>query len=317
MVKKYRIPGYDPFEEMHSFYSKDDPTEEEQFRFVEAMEYLINTSFSPVDVEAFSYNLAMYYRDIKDFRLEKKYLEIGAQSGSDFSKEQLGIIWYYGLCGEKDYEKAFRYFEASGTRLSQYMMADMYRYGFYVAKDLIKCREILEKLFEQVSYERDDYRFIHGAKFPEIALRLVLLNLEEGADTRFDLECLFDARDILALRQQKSPFWGNIKTMKSIIETTGMMCGTDFDVTDIYDLLVLSNPYAVVQFDYNDKHYRVDVFPYENETVYQYDNKWYHGAEDFLEKAKVDNQRITTVFDLISNIKIEPICSDELKSAVS
>ena len=33
---------YDPFREM-SYYKLDCPTEEEQFRFVEAMEYLIET----------------------------------------------------------------------------------------------------------------------------------------------------------------------------------------------------------------------------------------------------------------------------------
>lgn len=40
--------SYDPYEEMHAFYSLDDPTEDEQFRFVEAMEYLIRTTYDPV-----------------------------------------------------------------------------------------------------------------------------------------------------------------------------------------------------------------------------------------------------------------------------
>ena len=61
--------------EMHAFYEKDNPTEEEQFRFVEAMKYLIDTAVFPDDIRAFSYNLAMYYRDIREFQLEKKYLE--------------------------------------------------------------------------------------------------------------------------------------------------------------------------------------------------------------------------------------------------
>ena len=79
----YSDDQYDPYEEMHAFYRLDDPTEEEQFRFVEAMKYLIDTAYDPADIIAFSYNLAMYYRGIKEFHLEKKYLEIGAEYGEN------------------------------------------------------------------------------------------------------------------------------------------------------------------------------------------------------------------------------------------
>ena len=39
-----RSDSYDPYEEMKNFYRLDDPTEDEQFRFVEAMKYLIDTA---------------------------------------------------------------------------------------------------------------------------------------------------------------------------------------------------------------------------------------------------------------------------------
>ena len=298
--KKY----YDPYEEMHAFYRLDDPTEEEQFRFVEAMKYLVEKAYDPVEKQMSSFNLAMYFRDIKEFQLEKKYLEISLEAGDPFSREQLGFIWYYGLCGEQSFEKAFQCFKECGFERSQYMMADMYHYGQYVQPDIPKCREIIEKLFIRLEPERKDPRFVISTLFPEVALRLVLLDLEEGTDGRFDLDCLLDAREILTLCQRSRPFWGNIKTMQKILNTTAEMVGTEHDFIDLYDLLTFIHPEAMVTFDYNGKEYRLDIFSEANETIYQYDNKWYHGAVDFLEKARIDHKRITTVFDLISNIRI-------------
>ena len=69
--------SYDPYQHMKEFYKLNNPTEEEQFRFVEAMDNIINTSPFPEDRLAGVFNLAVYYRNIKEFQLEKKYLEIG------------------------------------------------------------------------------------------------------------------------------------------------------------------------------------------------------------------------------------------------
>ena len=140
--------------------------------------------------------------------------------------------------------------------------------------------------------------------FPEIAVRLVRLNIEEGKDTMFDLDCLFDARKILAFRQMHGPFWGNLKTMRSILETTKKMIGNDFGIFDIYDLLTIEQTNAVITFDYYGMKYRLDIFPHEGEIIYQYGGRWFHGPEDFLERARIADLRFTTVFMHISNIEI-------------
>lgn len=166
--------------EMHAFYEKDNLTEEEQFRFVEAMKYLIDTAVFPDDIRAFSYNLAMYYRDIREFQLEKKYLEMGAVLNDSSAKEQLGCIWYYGLCGEWNFEKAFQYFSESRTRTSRYMLADMYHYGYYVKQNSDESRKILEKLYIELEEQSEDARFLESTVFPEVAFRLVILNMEDS-----------------------------------------------------------------------------------------------------------------------------------------
>ena len=299
------MSGYDPYEHMREFYKLDNPSEDEQFRFVEAMQHIIQTSPFPEDRSIFSYNLAVYYRNIKEFDLEKKYLEIGELQDDTACKEELGFIWYYGLCGQVDYKKAYNYFKACGTRRSLYMISDMYHKGQYLERNDYKSREILEDLIVDLESEKNDSRFTISTLFPEVAVRLAKLNIEEEEDTEFDLDNLFEARDILALRQQRRPFWGNIKTMHDILDTTEFMAGgEEFLILDLYDLLTFDSPMGVLTFDYNDEIYQIDVFQHDRSTVYQYNDKWYRGPEDFLDKAVIDGKKITTVFDLILDIKV-------------
>ena len=117
------------------------------------MKYLIEHAFEWEYPQAYMYNLAAYYRDIREFGLARKYLEMSAAMGDAISKEELGILWYYGLCGEPDYEKAYRYFTETGSRRSRYMLSDMYYYGQYVRQSYSKSREIIEKLFASVQSE--------------------------------------------------------------------------------------------------------------------------------------------------------------------
>ncbi|MBR6384244.1 MAG: sel1 repeat family protein [Lachnospiraceae bacterium] len=295
---------YDPFREM-SYYKLDCPTEEEQFRFVEAMEYLIETAVFEDDVIAFSYNLAMYYRDIKDFRLERKYLEKGEELGSSICGEELGIIWYYGLGVEPDYEKAFHYFDENGSRLGKIMLSDMYKNGQYVRKNTEKCRKTLEKLMQDVECEKEDEHFYISTKFPEIAVRLTNLNIEEGCYTDNDFDNLLYARMILSIRQSVRPFWGNIILMKRILETIVLITGKNYDIIDLYDLLVFDLNKAIVFFEYNGIQGNLDIFDDGKETIFQYEGKWFHGPEDFLEKARFDGKRITTVLTKMKNVGID------------
>jgi len=290
--------SFDPIEEMHAFYRQDDPTEEQQFRFVEAMKILIDRAISDDDIIAFSYNLAMYYRDIKEFDLERKYLEVGAKYGSSVHKEELGFIWYYGLTGERDFEKAYCCFSECYTRRSKYMLADMYHEGAYVSYDPMKCREIIEDLYDQVESEKDDPRFTISTLFPEIALRMVRMNLEIGVEDNYDWNDLLDARIILTKRQHRRPFWGNIKTMREILEAMVEMRGNDYGLLDLYDLLTFEKQNAVISFDYIGTSYNLEIFHNEVETIYKFGDRWYHGAEDFLEKARIAGKRITTVMTL-------------------
>ena len=267
-MSAYHTNSYNPYEDINTFYRSDDPSEEEQFRFVEAMKFFIETEEDPAEKIVSVFNLAIYYRDIKEFVLEKKYMEMGAELGNEFCKEKLGFIWYYGLCGEQDYEKAFRYFNECKTIDSLCMISDMYRLGQYVNKDPDKGSRIIENMFMRMYPDRHDSRFFISSRFPEVALRFAQICYEGGMADEFDLEYLNDARSILAVRQQNSPFWGNIKTMHSIIECIEEISGGGHECNDIYDLLTLDTRKCSVTFDYNRSQNRIDLFTDQGETVY-------------------------------------------------
>ena len=297
---------YDPYAEMKAFYKLDDPTEEQQFRFVEAMKYAVETAYFEDDIVAASYNLAVYYRDIREFDLEKKYLEIGVQYDEDVCGEELGVLWYYGLTGERDHEKAYRYFSKSSGRRSRYLIADMYHDGSYLPRDTKKCKKIIYELFLDVHSERNDRRFTVSTLFPEIAVRCVRLFLEDGKDTEFDLDCLLDARSILTERQKRRPCWMNLRTMRQILETTVEMVGNDFDFIDLYDLMTYDTNGARITFDHGGTGHFLDMFRKDGETVCRFEDRWFHGPDDFLEKARIGGRRITTVMDEITDIRIQP-----------
>lgn len=295
MAKQY----FDPYRAMSEFYRLDNPSEEEQFVFTEAMDCIIRDSEEPADIEAASFNLAMYYRNIKDFQLEKKYLEICEKQGSDICKEPLGLIWYYGYCGDTDYKKAYKLFTECNTRRGLMMIADMYYYGQYVERDFNKCREIIDGLFVDVECERHDERFQISTLFPEISLRFVKLDIEEKENDEFDLDCILAARRILSYRQMHRPFWGNIQTMKEIIDVTDEIC-QDRGCTDVYNLLSFDVGTGTILFDYDGKNYQIDIFRDFEDTVYQFEGKWYRGPVDFLEKVQINQKRITSLYDQIN-----------------
>ena len=54
-------------------------------------------------------------------------------------------VWYYGRTGTVDYEKAFRYFSMAGHNpVAEYKLADMYHNGYFVEKDDVKYKEIIQ-----------------------------------------------------------------------------------------------------------------------------------------------------------------------------
>ena len=139
------------------FYDLTNPTEDDEFVFTEAMRFLIDeTKNSDCMVE-----LGGYYYGIRQFDLALKYYELAAEYGNRYAISNLGYIWYYGRTGEKNYEKAFYYFDKArqmGDMIAAYKVADMYKNGYFVNQDYEKYKSIIEELYPKVPYEQSELR---------------------------------------------------------------------------------------------------------------------------------------------------------------
>ncbi len=158
------------------FKQKSNPSEEDEFLFIEAMEYLIATENRPQDMM----ELGGYYYELRKFDLALKYYEMASAFDIDAADECLGYIWYYGRTGERDYEKAFMHYSKSmarGNLTCTYKVADMYKKGYYVEKDYEKYISIIEELYPKVKNSR-----YLGDPMPEVCLRLARIRTEQGRE---------------------------------------------------------------------------------------------------------------------------------------
>jgi len=208
------------------------PDAEDRSRYAEAMGVLIAKTKDPVYMNELG---AMYYTQ-REFNLALNYYEMAAKEGNLYAISNLGYIWYYGRTVKKNYEKAFYYFDKArrmGDLVSAYKIADMYKNGFYVEKDIKKHRSIIEELYPKVR-DADEL----DEPLPEIFTRLAGIRTEEGKPDEA-LRLYDTARDFLAQRIQYTAFFGDLNITKWMISDIYRLRDFDPETMDLYDLYYL------------------------------------------------------------------------------
>lgn len=270
------------------YYKLKNPSDEQTFLYTEAMKYIIETEKDP-DVML---SLGGYYYGKKRFDLALRYYEMAAAYDLEDAYQCLGYIWYYGRTGHVDYKKAYEYFKRGydkGNIESSYKIADMYKNGYYVEKDEAKYKEIIEDLYEQV--KDDTVAWSHAS---DIFVRLASIRKEEGRKEDA-LELYLRAKDLLCLQMSWNYFFGQMNVMKNIVRSIHELAGFDDTDFDCFDLIkVFEQPMKVI-FRYNHKRYEVESVKDEEGCSVRFANKWYRSAEDFLERAEIDNKRIVEI----------------------
>lgn len=280
-----------------NYYDLTNPSEDDKFLYTEALDYLISETKDPDYMNELG---AMYYSD-RNFDLALKYYEMAAEAGNLYATSNLGYIWYYGRTGQKDYKKAFYYFDKArqmGDLISEYKIADMYKNGYYVKKDPEKYKEIIEGLYPKVKNARQ-----LDEPLPEVFTRLAKIRSEEGkADEALRL---YDtARDFLAQRIQYSQFFGDLNIMKWMIADIYKLREFDPDMMDLYDLYyVLKAPHKV-RFKYEDDTHEVESVPEDGGMSVRFDDKWYHTVDDFFRKAELDDEKLTTLYEELYDFEV-------------
>ena len=273
------------------------PTEEDIFLYTEAMDFLIREENRPEDM----LHLGGWYYDWRKFDLALKYYEMAAAFDIDLADECLGYIWYYGRTGEKDYEKAFRYYSRSmerGNLVSTYKIADMYKNGYFVEKDYEKYKEIIEQLYPKVK----NARFL-GEPLPEVFTRLAGIRKEQGRmEEAADL--YLQAKDFLAQRIRYNPFFGNLNIMKWLIDDLYGIIDFDPDYIDFYDLYYVLNRPAKVSFFCGKWKQELESVLEDGACAVRFNDKWFRDRDEFFLKAAVNDQKLTAVYDMLHGFEV-------------
>lgn len=279
------------------FYNLTNPTEDDEFIFTEAMRFLIDeTKNSDYMVE-----LGGYYYGIRQFDLALKYYELAAEYGNRYAISNLGYIWYYGRTGEKNYEKAFYYFDKArqtGDIIAAYKVADMYKNGYYVDQDYGKYKAIIEELYPKVK----DARMLDDP-LPEIFTRLAKIRSEEGKTA--EALALYDkARDFLSQRIRYNPFFGNLNIMKWMISDIYKLREFDPDFMELYDLYFILEKPAKVRFVFDEKEHEVEAVKEEGGIAIRFDGSWYRDIDDFFKKAELDGELLTMRYEELYDFEV-------------
>ena len=272
------------------FYQIQMPTEDEVFRYTEAMEFLIRETRQ----SRYMMSLGGYYYEEKRFDLALKYYGMAAECGDPYADVCLGYIWYYGRTGERNFEKASHYYSKgmeAGDLQCAYKIADMYRNGYYVEKDYDKYCEIIEGLYPRIK----DAQYVNEP-LPEIFTRLARIRMEQKRYEEAE-NLLLSAKDFLAQRICCHPFFGDLNIMKWLVEDLNKLPSKqDPKYVDLYDLFTILREPAQVFFYYRRKKMEIKSVMEDGECIICFDGHWYRTVDDFFAKASIGDELLTSLY---------------------
>jgi len=282
---------------LNDFYENTNPSEEDRFLYTEALKYLIEETKD----SNYMVDLGAMYYEQRHFDLALRYYELAAEYDNLYAISNLGYVWYYGRTGEKNYEKAFYYFDRArrmGDLIAAYKVADMYKNGYYVEKDQAKYREIIEELYPKVSNARR-----LDAPLPEVFTRLAGIRVEEGQElaalTLYDI-----ARDFLSQRIRMHPFFGDLNIMKWMIRDIYKLRPFDRESFGLYDLYDLLQSPVRVRFSFEGEPHEAEASMEGDQLAIRFDERWFRTVDDFFQKAELGGEMLTTLYEELFDFEI-------------
>lgn len=288
---------------------KDNLSEEEEYLFADAMDYIVNKSSNDVDIAA--YNFGSYYMGIERYDCALKYFKMGANLCSGMSCAEIGKIYYYGLTGEVDYEKAYLYLKLADDmhwKNDSYLIADMYRYGQYLEKDYNKYDDMISDLFDLVEEDTNSFHSIPEVFFREAE---IILKDEQSEAIKAGKAMLFHAEEVLkdriTCKKDKRTQLRDVKTLRDIQDLLYVEVIGEVLVKDIFDLDLVGR-YEIADImvmEYKGNHYNIMV---EKEEDGNYSicflEKWYRDMRDFIDYAILDGHVIRALFNELKVVKL-------------
>lgn len=270
--------------------------EEEESMLVEAFEQMIEETGDT----QYMVRLGGFHYEKKRFNLALKYYEMADSCGDAWAPEGLGYIWYYGRTGEKDYEKAFRYFSkaaANGFLRSKMKLADMYRNGYYVEKDRDKYCSIIEQLYEELQW------VTWSEELNDIYIRLARIREEQGR-TDEAVRLYKTAREHLAMKIEYNPFFGDLNVMKGLLDDLYRITEPDMNALDIFDLYHFMKSPCKVTFLYDDGIFEVEGVDEDGIVGILFRGEHFGSIDEFFEKAEIGGERVPMLCSLIYGVRV-------------
>ena len=236
-----------------------------------------------------------------DFNGDPKYLEkiylYAIECGDEHTAYLLGKLYESGRLGKPDYAKAYEYYlRASKTKPigdgtfensyrqvhndAKIKLADMYRRGIYVDKDMGKYKELINEAYEDVKDK--DWTYIrYEALFAKAKLELEEEKIEEG------LEILYLAREeywhLLEYMQLRSDY-ELLDEMNSCLYKYQEIDYTETGPEDLTELL--KHP-ITIRFQYDDIFYKIRSYQDGESVVIEFEDNLYRDPIDFIVRARV------------------------------
>jgi len=288
---------------------------DDEFLLIEAWDYLINHYGDTFEGSVYMFNLGDHYLRHGEYQLALKYLERSVSCDNEFAGYPLGIIWYYGLAGKTDYEKAYNLFtESESLPQSKLMLAEMHKEGHFVKKDISRYRQYIFDAFEQVW--DSPVPNCKGEVFYKYAE--IVMEEEKDGNRREEIAVLLiKAENSQQEQMQRYASEHDFEIMKKIKMLLHRL-GSDLKILNIFDLYwALSRP-ACIQFTFPEmdgaEFGDPDVYiPAETYIISSHDNgnsleiffdeNWYKDIDHFFREATIDGMKMQEISYLLTDFK--------------
>lgn len=282
------------------YYKSSDHSDIDNFEFEEASQfqyqYYLNNVQHDASLEATIYNLGMHYFNLEAYELSLKYIKLACKY-STLGYSTLGDFYYYGLSVPIDYKKAYEcYMKANVYRNSKLKIADMYRYGYYVTKDI----DTFVDMIIDIAYLYDETLL----KFPDIVRRLgdvYYIKNEYDLAIKLYLYAKDGYKDILKTDLN----FVNINEIRDTIISLYELIEFNKDCFDLYDCFYYLDKPSTVYFTYQSKKHKFKTFLNNNQLIVSMDNNYYHSFNSLLLKAKINNHYLTSISDKLEDFSIK------------
>lgn len=152
--KAYELTGKVPYyDRIYDQYDEIAADKEGRRCFREYMDYLLEEGRPELYIMiGGEYGLGKIYP--YDIARQIDYYEKAIDTGINVGYDYLAEIYFEGKGVPQDFEKAYRYltsYEGADSYTKTYILAEMYRNGFYLEKDITKAKELYQAIVDDAT----------------------------------------------------------------------------------------------------------------------------------------------------------------------